>query len=236
MILRMLTHSSPELQRKIRATDPLRVNSCMNTARGWGGGGGRCVLGYSTFFKFIIPNHIYQKCFERLEEPLSVRLQGWGQQQGKAKKKKKPSMGKVTSLRPAHSAASVPFLRESALPVGVVLNPSVCVVMWELRRRSRPVQERQRHKRKDRARECNQERLINPSTHAHMHINAQESRVERQREAQMCGAGKPSVNKLPACILNSPLGIHLPRLKTRLRISDLSQLVFWGKRSVFWHH
>lgn len=65
MILRVLTQSSPELrQQKIRATDPLWVNGCMNTA----GEKTDSVLCFSIFFKFIIPNRINQKCFWCLRE------------------------------------------------------------------------------------------------------------------------------------------------------------------------
>lgn len=77
------------------------------------------------------------------------------------------------------------------LPVGVVLDPSVCVVVRELGGRSGPVRarerEKSRHKKVDAACECDREGPINPSTHT-SHMNSQESHEESDTTRHRCMA------------------------------------------------
>ena len=92
-----------------------------------------CALAF--FSKFITPNHINQNVSgvweSSLEEPLSVALVGYKGGSGECRKW---STRKVTSPRPVRNTVSLhckePLLNaDSVLPVGVVLDPSVRVVM-----------------------------------------------------------------------------------------------------------
>lgn len=92
---------------------------------------------------------------------------------------------------------------DNALPVSVVLDSSVRVVMWELRGGSGPATKTETDRGGGRKKTFVNpaRRLINPNVHMHTCtgcMNPQESdEGERQYEAQMYGAEKHSVNKLP---------------------------------------
>lgn len=82
-----------------------------------------------------------------LEEPLSAALVRPRVAAGNAKKW---STGKVTSPRPVRNTVSLHCEKllpnaDSVLPVGVVLDPSVRVVMRKLRGRPGPATERDKH-------------------------------------------------------------------------------------------
>lgn len=102
------------------------------------------MLCFIVFSKFIIPNHINQHVSgvweSSLEEPLSVALVGLRVAVGNAKS---GAQGRLLPVRNTVSLRCEELLlnADSVLPVGVVLDPSVCVVMRELRGRSGPATE-----------------------------------------------------------------------------------------------
>lgn len=120
----------------------------------------------------------------------------------------KQSTRKVTLSCPVHNTASrrggeLLLNADNALPVSVVLDSSVRVVMRELRGRSGPATKTETDRGGGRKKTFVNpaRRLINPNVHMHTCtrcMNPQESdEGERQYEAQMYGAEKHSVNKLP---------------------------------------
>lgn len=139
---------------------------------------GKSVLCLNVIPEFIIPNHINQKMVSVSGRTLWRRccvLVG-------SSRNEKQTMRKVTLSRPVHNTASLRWGElmlnaDNALPVSIVLDPSVRIIMGELRGRSGPAT-----KRRDRATgegvgeknnicESNQEVLITPNVHIHACTN-----------------------------------------------------------------